>query len=93
MVNAHQGDPPLTLDGAAQQLKDTWARENLRKVDAWNVQLQQDQVALDRLDTVARQAQAAQLAQHGGLAVASVAIGTWLEIPGQGHPVGRGHRV
>ena len=35
MVNAHQGDPPLTLDGAAQQLKDAWAHENLRKVDAW----------------------------------------------------------
>ena len=64
MVNAHQGQPPSTLDGAAQQLKDAWARENQRKVDAWNTQLQQDQVEQDRLDTIDRETQAAQQAQQ-----------------------------
>ena len=64
MVNAHQGQPPLTLDGAAQQLKDAWARENQRKVDAWNTQLQQDRVEQDRLDTIDRETQAAQQAQQ-----------------------------
>ena len=44
MVNAHQGQPLLTLDRAAQQLKGAWACENQRKVDPWNTQLQQDQV-------------------------------------------------
>ena len=60
MVDAHQGDPPLTLDRASQRLKDTWARENVQKVDAWNVQLQQDKAEQDRLDREAREAQEAQ---------------------------------
>ena len=64
MVDAHQGDPPLTLDGASQRLKDTWARENVRKVDAWNVQLQQDKAEQDRLDREAREAQEAQQVQQ-----------------------------
>ena len=64
MVDAHQGDPPLTLDDAAQRLKDTWARENQRKVDAWNVQLQQDLAEQDELDRRTRDAQEAQLAQQ-----------------------------
>ena len=62
MVNAHQGDPPLTLDDAAQQLKDTWARENQRKTDAWNVQLRQDLDEQDELDRRTRDAQEAQAA-------------------------------
>ena len=64
MVNAHQGNPPLTLDRAAQQLKDAWACENQRKVDAWNIQVQQDRVERDRLDTEASEARAAQEAQQ-----------------------------
>ena len=28
VVNAHQGDPPMTLEQASQQMKDTWAEEN-----------------------------------------------------------------
>ena len=28
MVNAHQGDLPMTLEQAGQQMKDTWAQEN-----------------------------------------------------------------
>ena len=62
MVNAHQGDPPLTLDDAAQRLKDTWARENQRKTDAWNVQLQQDLDEQNKLDRRMRDAQEAQVA-------------------------------
>jgi hypothetical protein len=31
-VNAHQGDQPLTLAEAAQQMKDAWSRENQCKV-------------------------------------------------------------
>lgn len=34
-VNAHQGDVPLTLADAAQQMKDIWSRENQRKIAAW----------------------------------------------------------
>ena len=64
MVNAHQGDPLLTLDGVAQQLKDAWARENQCKVDAWNIQVQQDQVERDRLNAEASEARAAQEAQQ-----------------------------
>ena len=48
MVDAHQGDPPLMLDGAAQHLKDTWAHKNLCKTNVWNVQLQQDQADQDK---------------------------------------------
>ena len=62
MVDAHQGDPPLTLDDAAQRLKDTWARENQRKTDAWHVQLQQDLDEQDELDRRTRAAQEAQVA-------------------------------
>ena len=28
VVNAHQGDQPLTMEEAAQQMKDAWVREN-----------------------------------------------------------------
>ena len=34
MVDAHQGDPALTMDEAAQRMKEVWARENQRKVNA-----------------------------------------------------------
>ena len=64
MVDAHQGDPPLTLEGAPQRLKDTWACENLWKVEAWNVQLQQDKTEQDRLDKEACKAQEAQWVQQ-----------------------------
>jgi hypothetical protein len=43
-VNAHQGDQPLTLDEAAQQMKDAWSCENQCKITAWDDQLLQDQV-------------------------------------------------
>ena len=35
LVDAHQGDQPLTMEEAAQQMKDAWACENQLKVDAW----------------------------------------------------------
>ena len=34
MVDAHQGDPALMMDEAAQRMKEAWARENQRKVNA-----------------------------------------------------------
>ena len=51
-VNSHQGAQPLTLEEAAQQMKDAWARENQRKIDAWNNQLQRDQEEQDDLDRI-----------------------------------------
>ena len=43
MVNAHQGDQPLTLGEATEQLKEAWTRENGRKIVAWNAQMERDQ--------------------------------------------------
>ena len=54
VVNAHQGDQPLTLADAAQQMKDAWSQENQRKITAWNDQVLQDQAAQEELDRVAR---------------------------------------
>jgi hypothetical protein len=45
-VNAHQGDQPLTLDEAAQQMKDAWSRENQHKITAWDDQLLHCQTCL-----------------------------------------------
>ena len=43
MIKAHMGDHPLTLEEAAQHMKDTWTHVNDLKVAAWNAQLEQDQ--------------------------------------------------
>jgi hypothetical protein len=64
MIDAHQGDQPLTAEDAAQRLKDTWARENQRKIAAWNIQLEEDRVEQDERDRVAREEEDAQRAQH-----------------------------
>lgn len=53
VVNAHQGDPPMTLEQASQQMKDTWAEENQRQIATWNDQVREDQMAQDELDRVA----------------------------------------
>ena len=45
MVDAHQGDQPLTIEEATQRLKETWTLENGRKVAAWEAQLTQDRAA------------------------------------------------
>ena len=55
LVNAHQGDPPLTLADAATQMKDAWSQENQRKIDAWNDQVLQDQTAQEEQDRIARE--------------------------------------
>ena len=55
VVNAHQGDQPLTLADAAQQMKDAWALENQHKIAAWGKQVLQDQAAQEELDRVARE--------------------------------------
>ena len=54
-VNAHQGDQPLTLAEAAQQMKDAWSRENQRKITAWDDQALQDRVEQDEIDRVAHE--------------------------------------
>ena len=64
MVDAHQGDPALTMDEAAQRMKEAWARENQRKVNAWNIQAQQDRAEQERLEQEARDAREAQHAQQ-----------------------------
>src|ERR1700761_1517036 len=45
MIDAHQGDQPLTTEEAAQQMKEAWTCENECKVLAWNAQLEQDWVS------------------------------------------------
>ena len=42
MIEAHMGDHPLTMEEAAQRMKDAWTRVNDLKVTAWNAQLEQD---------------------------------------------------
>ncbi|KAN0141212.1 hypothetical protein V8E53_000968 [Lactarius tabidus] len=64
VVNAHQGDQPLTLIKAAQQMKDTWSHENQHKVAAWNDQLQLDKLEQDKQDRVTCEADKAQQAQQ-----------------------------
>ena len=64
MVNAHQGIQPLLPEEAAQQMKDMWACENQHKVNAWNVQAQQDLAEQGEQDRIAREAEEAQQAQQ-----------------------------
>ena len=64
MVDAHQGDPALTMDEAAQRMKEVWACENQQKVNAWNVQAQQDRAEQERLEQEAHDAREAQHAQQ-----------------------------
>ena len=64
MVNAHPGVDPLTMEEAAQQMKDAWARENQRKVDAWNVQQQEDRAVQGEQERVARETEEARQAQQ-----------------------------
>ena len=64
VVNAHQGDLPMTLEQAGQQMKDTWAQENQRQIAAWNDQVREDQEAQDELDRVAGEEAEAQRAQQ-----------------------------
>ena len=62
MVNSHQGDQPLTLEEAAQQMKDAWSLENQRKIAVWNDQALQDQATQDELGSVARKEEEARQA-------------------------------
>ena len=64
MVDAHQGVPALTMDEASQRMKEAWARAHQRKLDAWNAQVQQDQVEQERIDGETRDAQEAQRVQQ-----------------------------
>ena len=64
IVDAHQGHLLLTLEGASQQLKDTWAHKGQQKMEAWTIQLQQDKAEQDWLDGETREAQEAQCIQQ-----------------------------
>ena len=64
MVNAHQGDQPLTPEEAAQQMKDAWVHENQHKVDAWNEQQWQDLKDQGEQDRIAHEAEDMQWAQQ-----------------------------
>ena len=64
MVNMHPGVDPLTMEEAAQQMKDAWARENQRKVDAWNAQQQEDHAEQGEQERVACEAEEARRAQQ-----------------------------
>jgi hypothetical protein len=63
MVDAHQGDQPLTTDAAALQMKEAWTRENERKVVAWNAQLEQDQAEQAEQDRQTREEEEVQRAR------------------------------
>ena len=64
MVDAYHGDQPFTLEDAAQQMKDTWARENERKIAAWNAQLEQDRAVQDEQDRLAQEEEDARRVQR-----------------------------
>ena len=64
MLDANQGDPALTMDEAARRMKEVWAQENQRKVDVWNVQMQQDRAEQERLEQETHDAQEAQNTQQ-----------------------------
>ena len=64
MLDANQGDPALTMDEAARRMKEAWAQENQRKVDVWNVQMQQDRAEQERLEQETHDAQEAQNTQQ-----------------------------
>ena len=64
MIDAHVGQVPLTVEEATQRMKEAWARENDRKVVAWNAQLEQDRLAQEDRDRVAREDEEAQRAQR-----------------------------
>ena len=55
MIATHQGPQPLTDDGVAQQMKETWAHENKLKITAWNAQLEQDQLEQNEQDRLAQE--------------------------------------
>jgi hypothetical protein len=64
VVNTHQGNQPLSLAKAAQQMKDACSHENQHKIIMWNDHLQQDQAEKDKQDRVAHDEEEAQQAQQ-----------------------------
>ena len=54
MIEAHMGDHPLTLEDAAQRMKDAWTRVNDLKVAAWNAQREQDREEQEDRDRLAQ---------------------------------------
>ena len=64
MIDAHVGDVPLTVEEATHRMKEAWARENDRKVIAWNAQLEQDCLEQEDRDRLAREDEEAQRVQR-----------------------------
>ena len=64
MIDAHIGDVPLTVEEASQHLKVAWARENDRRVGAWNAQMEQDRVEQEDRDRLVCEEAEAQQRQH-----------------------------
>ena len=64
MIAAHQGAQPLTDADAAQQMKETWARENELKIVAWNAQLERDRLEQAEQDRLAREEEDVRRAQQ-----------------------------
>jgi len=57
IIAGHQGGDPLTHEAAANYLKEAWQRNQDKKVANWNMQLQADQVAADKKEVQAQQAE------------------------------------
>ena len=64
MIAAHQGAHPLSDAEAAQQMKETWARENELKIVAWNAQLEQDRLEQSEQERLAREDEEVRRAQQ-----------------------------
>ena len=64
MIDTHVGDVPLTVEGATQRMREAWARENDRKIAAWNAQLEQDRVEQDERNRLAQAEEDARNAQR-----------------------------
>ncbi|KAH9166461.1 hypothetical protein EDB89DRAFT_2130125 [Lactarius sanguifluus] len=62
MIDAHPGVDPLTEEGAARRLRETWTRENDSQRDAWNEQCEQDQAEQEEQDRLALEEETAQQA-------------------------------
>lgn len=62
MIDAHPGDVPLTAEEATQRMKEAWARENDRRIAAWNAQLEQDRAEQEERDRLAQEEEEVQRA-------------------------------
>ena len=64
MIDMHQGPQPLTVEEAAQHLKDTWAQEHDQRVAQWQAQREQDNAELEEQARQAHEEEEGQRAQR-----------------------------